>query len=48
MTLEAPLFKDLIKCVRCGLPETSESIDFDELGLCKACRSSEQNAYIMD
>ena len=46
MDLEKPMFKDLITCVRCGYPETSENIDFDELGLCKACRSSEQKMKI--
>ena len=46
MDLEKPMLKDLITCVRCGYPETSENIDFDELGLCKACRSSEQKMKI--
>ncbi|MAR07558.1 MAG: hypothetical protein CL862_10700, partial [Cyanobium sp. NAT70] len=46
MDLEKPMFKDLITCVRCGYPETSENINFDELGLCKACRSSEQKMKI--
>ena len=40
------MFKGIISCVRCGYPETSENIDFDELGLCKACRSSEQKMKI--
>ena len=33
-------------CTRCCLPETSEGIDFDELGICKACRSSEMKMRI--
>ena len=36
----------LFTCIRCGHPETSENIDFDKLGLCKACRSSEQKMHI--
>lgn len=40
------MFKGIKSCVRCGYPETSENIDFDELGLCKACRSSEQKMKI--
>jgi N-acetyl sugar amidotransferase len=46
MTVEKSLFEKINKCVRCGRPETSEKIDFDELGLCKACRSSEQKMHI--
>lgn len=40
------VFKDLQYCVRCCLPETVEGIDFDENGICKACRSSEQKMHI--
>ena len=35
-----------LKCVRCGIPETAPDLDFDELGYCKACRSSEQKMRI--
>ena len=35
-------FKDLIYCTRCCLPSTSEDIGFDEMGICKACQSSEE------
>lgn len=28
------------------MPETSEGLDFDELGICKACRSSEMKMHI--
>lgn len=41
-----PLFSNLRYCVRCCLPETNESIDFDEMGICKACRASEQKMHI--
>ena len=33
-------------CVRCCMPETQEGIKFDELGICKACQSSEQKIHI--
>lgn len=33
-------------CLRCGFPETSENIDFDDMEICKACRSSEQKMHI--
>ena len=46
MEVEDQMFKGMITCVRCGYPETSENIDFDKLGLCKACRSSEQKMKI--
>ena len=39
-------FPQLRYCTRCCLPETSEGIDFDELGICKACRSSEMKMRI--
>ena len=42
---EAP-FKSLQYCTRCCMPETSERIGFDELGICHACRSSEQKMRI--
>lgn len=41
-----PLFSNLKYCVRCCLPDTNESIDFDEMGICKACRASEQKMHI--
>ncbi len=33
-------------CTRCCLPETVEGIEFDELGICTACQSSEQKMHI--
>lgn len=39
-------FKNLRYCVRCCMPETSERIGFDELGVCHACRSSEEKMRI--
>ncbi|MEE9274071.1 MAG: N-acetyl sugar amidotransferase [bacterium] len=46
LTSENAPFQELRYCVRCCLPETSEGIDFDELGICKACRSSEMKMHI--
>lgn len=33
-------------CIRCCMPETQEGINFDEMGICTACRSSEQKMHI--
>jgi len=41
-----PLFDHLRYCVRCCMPETQEGIDFDEMGICRACRSSEVKMHI--
>ena len=41
-----PLFSKLKYCLRCCLPDTNESIDFDDFGICKACRASEQKMHI--
>lgn len=39
-------FPQLKYCQRCCMPETTEGIDFDEMGICKACRSSEEKMRI--
>jgi N-acetyl sugar amidotransferase len=41
-----PPFPKLRYCVRCCMPETNEGMGFDEMGICKACRSSEQKMRI--
>jgi len=41
-----PPFPQLRYCVRCCMPETNEGMEFDEMGICKACRSSEQKMHI--
>jgi N-acetyl sugar amidotransferase len=41
-----PMFDQLKYCVRCCMPETEEGIAFDELGICRACQSSEQKIHI--
>ena len=33
-------------CVRCCVPETQEGVNFDEVGVCTACRSSEEKMHI--
>ncbi len=33
-------------CTRCCVPETQEGVEFDELGVCTACRSSEEKMHI--
>ena len=41
-----PLFPHLQYCTRCCIPETQEGVAFDELGICRACQSSEQKIHI--
>ena len=42
-----PMFEERMKyCIRCCMPESDEGTDFDELGICQACRSSEQKMHI--
>lgn len=41
-----PPFPDLKYCGRCCLPETTEGIQFDEMGICLACRSQEEKMRI--
>jgi len=41
-----PLFRNIKYCNRCCMPETNEFQKFDEMGICNACRSSEQKMKI--
>jgi N-acetyl sugar amidotransferase len=41
-----PLFRNIKYCKRCCMPETNEFQEFDEMGICNACRSSEQKMKI--
>lgn len=41
-----PLFPHLQYCTRCCIPETQAGVEFDEMGICKACQSSEQKIHI--
>ena len=40
------MIKGIQYCTRCCMPETTEGIDFDELGICRACNSSEQKMHV--
>lgn len=33
-------------CIRCCYPETVEGVEFDDMGICRACQSSEQKIHI--
>ena len=41
-----PPFPQLCYCSRCCMPATNEGMQFDDLGVCLACRSSEQKMHI--
>lgn len=41
-----PMYSNLQYCTRCCMPETNEGINFDEMGVCQACRSQEQKIHI--
>ncbi len=42
-----PMFEQRMRyCIRCCMPESDEGTDFDELGICQACRSSEEKMHI--
>ena len=42
-----PLYKDHLKyCTRCCMPSSNEGMQFDELGVCLACRAQEQKMRI--
>lgn len=39
-------FEQLEYCSRCCMPNSTEGISFDKMGICKACRSSEEKMRI--
>ncbi|TRW97077.1 N-acetyl sugar amidotransferase [Candidatus Methylobacter oryzae] len=41
-----PLFPEMRYCARCCMPESNEGMQFDEMGICQACQSSEQKIRI--
>jgi len=41
-----PPFSGFTYCSRCCMPGSTEGINFDEMGVCKACRSSEEKMRI--
>ncbi|MBK9622104.1 MAG: N-acetyl sugar amidotransferase [Candidatus Obscuribacter sp.] len=45
-TLGQPLFANMQYCVRCCMPSSNEGIEFDEMGICRACFSAEQKMHI--
>jgi N-acetyl sugar amidotransferase len=40
--------KSLVRCARCGLPETFETIEFDAEGICNICRQHEHKSERVD
>jgi len=44
--LSRPPIDGVNYCTRCCVPETQEGVTFDEIGVCTACRSSEQKMHI--
>ena len=42
----SPPYDNIRYCTRCCMPETSEGTIFDEMGICRACQSSEQKIHI--
>ncbi len=41
-----PLFSHVNYCRRCCIPETQQGQEFDEMGVCKACQTSEHKMHI--
>ena len=41
-----PPINNIRYCTRCCFPETVEKIEFDEMGICRSCQSSEQKIHI--
>lgn len=47
-TVERAIMVELRKCNKCGLPETYETIEYDESGICNICRSAEYKQQNID
>jgi N-acetyl sugar amidotransferase len=43
---QSGLISGIHYCVRCCVPETQEGVTFDDMGICTACRSSEEKMHI--
>lgn len=41
-----PLFRNMQYCVRCCMPISNEGMEFDDMGICRACQSAEQKIHI--
>ena len=39
---------ELVRCTKCILPETHETITFDEEGVCNICRQQEHKQVVID
>src|SRR4051812_8472412 len=39
---------ELKRCTRCGLPETHETIIFDDAGVCNICRQQDYKNSVID
>jgi hypothetical protein len=44
-SLDEPI-RGINYCIRCCIPETQEGVQFDEMGICTACQSSEEKMHI--
>ena len=42
-----PLHPNSRCCVRCNMPETAEGMQFDEMGICRACQSQEKKCILI-
>lgn len=45
-TKPSGLISGIHYCIRCCVPETQEGVTFDDMGICTACRSSEEKMHI--
>jgi N-acetyl sugar amidotransferase len=41
-----PMFRNIHYCLRCCMPQTQDDIEFDEMGICLACKASEEKMHI--
>ena len=45
-TYGQPMFSEMKYCVRCCMPESNEGDNYDEMGICGACRAGEEKIHI--
>src|SRR5918993_1072266 len=45
-TYGQPMLAGMRYCTRCCMPESNEGMQFDEMGICRACQSQEQKIHI--
>ncbi len=41
-----PMLEGMRYCTRCCMPQSNEGMQFDEMGICRACQSQEQKIHI--